>query len=536
MIKRNVTVKLQGSRAVVDSPIYLYQYDKNICLVITLLNNRYEYDKDTRLSFTLVKPNGATVESSLSAIIQGKYYITLTGEMLDGAEEIGQNLIQIRQHSDKGVVSLPPFAIHILRSYVQPTSVDGIEDVLLTENEYMLLTENQRAIEVFGTVKISELPTTTDIIGYVPITQDGTTYKLDISDFATKEDVANVTIDLSPYATKEEVNAKADKEHNHDEDYADINHNHDTVYAKLGDLEHNHDTQYAPINHKHDNDYAPKQHEHSQYLTEHQDISHLASQAYVKNEIANAQLGGEGTEIDLSGYATKDDLLVKADKEHTHSQYLTQHQDISHLATKQELVHNHDNQYAPKTHTHEQYLTEHQNISHLATKEELVHNHDTQYAPISHEHEQYLTEHQSLTHLATKADILNKSDKGHTHSYNDLLDKPTIPSVDGLASEDYVDNAVANVKVDTSHLATKQEVQAKADENHNHDTVYAPIVHEHDNYLTEHQDISHLVSKEEFNAVATGIITSASIKSIELVDELPSEQQQGVLYIVKAGV
>lgn len=40
----------------------------------------------------------------------------------------------------------------------------------------------------------------------------------------------------------------------------------------------------------------------------------FASESYVKNEIANAQLGGEGGEIDLSGYATKDDLAKKVDK------------------------------------------------------------------------------------------------------------------------------------------------------------------------------------------------------------------------------
>lgn len=463
MIKRNVTVKLQGSRAVVDSPIYLYQYDKNICLVITLLNNRYEYDKDTKLSFTLVKPNGATVESSLSAIIQGKYYITLTEQMLDGAEEVGQHLIQIRQHNDNGIVSLPPFAIHVLKSYVQPTSVDGIEDALLTENEYMLLTENQRAIEVFGTVRISELPSTTDVNGYIPVTQDDMTYKLDISNFALEEDL----------------------EHNHDEQYADINHNHDIVYAKKEELVHNHDKQYAPLSH-----------EHEQYLTEHQDISHLASQEFVKAEIANAQLNGDGEDIDLSIYATKNDLATKADKKHTHEEYLTQHQDISHLATKQELVHNHDNQYAPKTHTHEQYLTEHQNISHLATKQELQ----------------------------------AKADEEHTHSYNDLTDKPNL---DEKASISYVDNAVANVTVDTSDLATKEEVNAKADENHNHDTVYAPIVHEHDNYLEE-QDISHLALKTEIPSVE-GMVTSTTVVRIELVDIIPSEQEQGVLYIVKAG-
>ena len=41
-------------------------------------------------------------------------------------------------------------------------------------------------------------------------------------------------------------------------------------------------------------------------------IEGLATEEYVKNEIANAQL--EGEEIDLSGYATKDELNNKADK------------------------------------------------------------------------------------------------------------------------------------------------------------------------------------------------------------------------------
>lgn len=43
--------------------------------------------------------------------------------------------------------------------------------------------------------------------------------------------------------------------------------------------------------------------------------SGFTTEAFVKNEIANAQLGGEGGDIDLSGYATKDDLLNKVDKE-----------------------------------------------------------------------------------------------------------------------------------------------------------------------------------------------------------------------------
>ena len=40
----------------------------------------------------------------------------------------------------------------------------------------------------------------------------------------------------------------------------------------------------------------------------------FATESYVKNEIANAQLNGDNTDIDLSGYATKDDLAKKVDK------------------------------------------------------------------------------------------------------------------------------------------------------------------------------------------------------------------------------
>lgn len=43
--------------------------------------------------------------------------------------------------------------------------------------------------------------------------------------------------------------------------------------------------------------------------------SGFATETFVKNEIANAQLGGEGGDIDLEGFATKDDLLTKVDKE-----------------------------------------------------------------------------------------------------------------------------------------------------------------------------------------------------------------------------
>jgi hypothetical protein len=43
-------------------------------------------------------------------------------------------------------------------------------------------------------------------------------------------------------------------------------------------------------------------------------LTNYATKTYVSNAIANAQLGGGNTEIDLSGYATKEELNNKADK------------------------------------------------------------------------------------------------------------------------------------------------------------------------------------------------------------------------------
>lgn len=41
--------------------------------------------------------------------------------------------------------------------------------------------------------------------------------------------------------------------------------------------------------------------------------------------------------------------------------------------------------------------------------------------------------------------IAGKADAGHVHSYNDLTDKPVIPSIEGLATTNYVDGKVADL-------------------------------------------------------------------------------------------
>ena len=147
-----------------------------------------------------------------------------------------------------------------------------------------------------------------------------------------------------------------------------------------------------------------------------------------------------------------------------------------------------------------------------------------------------------LSGYATKEELSNKSDKTHNHSYNDLTDKPTIPSTTNLATKTELTNG----------LATK-----------------ADKVHTHDQYLTEHQDLSDYALKNEIPTVptkvsqltndkgyltsvpseyvtetelndaisglggGTGNVSSDVIRSIMVVDALPEVELEGVLYLVK---
>ena len=70
----------------------------------------------------------------------------------------------------------------------------------------------------------------------------------------------------------------------------------------------------------------------------------------------------------------------------------------------------------------------------------------------------------SLTHNDLTNELKANYDAAYTysqakHSYNDLTDKPTIPSIDGLATEEYVQNAIKSAGTGSSDVATDDEVK-----------------------------------------------------------------------------
>ena len=115
------------------------------------------------------------------------------------------------------------------------------------------------------------------------------------------------------------------------------------------------------------------------------DLSEYAKMDYVDQQIANAVTGGK---LDLSAYAKVADMNTE-------------------LAKKVDKVDG-------------KSLIDDAEIARLAD----IHNYDD-------------TEVRGL--------IAGKADAGHVHSYNDLTDKPVIPSIEGLATETYVDGKVADL-------------------------------------------------------------------------------------------
>lgn len=79
---------------------------------------------------------------------------------------------------------------------------------------------------------------------------------------------------------------------------------------------------------------------------------------------------------------------------------------------------------------------------------------------ITKEGETYLVRDEEALHSEAELGLAAVAKSG---SYNDLLDKPTIPDTTGLATEGYVANAVANGKVGMASEAYVNEAIAGID-------------------------------------------------------------------------
>lgn len=225
------------------------------------------------------------------------------------------------------------------------------------------------------------------------------------------------------------------------------------------------------------------------YLTAHQSLDHL---------VTKQELEGKGyltSHQDISGLVTKDELEQKG--------YLTNHQDLSEYAKKTELY----NDTALKERVVALENKAPVDLSHLVTKDELDGKH-------------YLTEHQPLTDYALKTEI--------PQAYNDADLKERVTSLEAkaLANGAYDDSNLrtrihaleikedkdtvyddADVKRRLSALESKPDVQV--------DTLVTKQELESKGFLTAHQDLSEYAKKTELPTPYNDTALSERVAKLE---------------------
>lgn len=360
------------------------------------------------------------------------------------------------------------------------------KDVDLTgyAKESFVTTEIQKAVD---NIAIPEVPTNvgafTNDAGYItladipPVDLSG---KADVSH--THEEYALAEHEHDKYLTEhQDISGKADKDHTHDE-YADKEHVHEQYLTEHQSLE-----EYAKKSELPDiSTKADKEHTHEQYLTQQDisdkaDVNHKHDDLYevkgaaeaVKNDLLNGAGDAYDTLKELGDLIANNKSTIealetvatgKADKEHSHDEYALK-ESLSGLASKLELPTltsqlTNDSGYITASALPTDYLVESDLaeyvksgvISDMATKtwvsEQGFITNVEDKADKEHTHEEYLT-----------ADALTGYSK-FSGSYKDLTDTPEIPSVEGLASTTYVDEAVSTA------------AGLKADKEHKHDELY----------------------------------------------------------------
>ena len=139
LIRKNLTITIDGNKASVDEPLYMYQGDKNIDIYFTIIDSKFKFSEtnsnilvDSTAKYSTIKvlkPNGEKIKTNKKAIEDNKIVFTINQEFADEAVEIGKYKLQIQLWSinadNQGRVTIPPIEFEVL----EPIFEDNDESV-----------------------------------------------------------------------------------------------------------------------------------------------------------------------------------------------------------------------------------------------------------------------------------------------------------------------------------------------------------------------------------------------------------------------
>ena len=321
------------------------------------------------------------------------------------------------------------------------------------------LTEHQ---DLSGYAKTSSIPTKTSQLtndsGYLKSipSEYVTESELNAKGLATETFVTNKIaeaslgggeVDLSGYVTKDDLSGYAEK--------TDII----TPEDLLEPVESEEPNFISMLNDKYDDvTLVNNSLEFSSNTVVKKKVSGLATETFVANKIAEASLSGG--EVDLSGYATKDELSEYAKTSSIPTK-------TSQLSNDSGYLKSIPSEYVTDTELNAKgYLTEHQDLSEYAktssipTKTSQLSNDSGYLTAVPSEYvtdselndKGYLTEHQDLSEYAKTSNIPTKTsqltnDSGYLTSVPSEYVTDTELNAKGLATETFVTNKIAEASL-----------------------------------------------------------------------------------------
>lgn len=128
LIRKDLTITIDGNKASVDEPLYMYQGDRNIDIYFTIIDSKFKFSEtnsnilvDSTAKYSTIKvlkPNGEKIRTDKKAIEDNKIVFTINQEFADEAVEIGIYKLQIQLWSidatNQGRVTIPPIEFEVL--------------------------------------------------------------------------------------------------------------------------------------------------------------------------------------------------------------------------------------------------------------------------------------------------------------------------------------------------------------------------------------------------------------------------------------
>ena len=211
MLTKTTKITVKDYNIVLKSPLKFYKED-SLMLYFELEEYGLVVEKNGRMSYATTQ---LFPESAFLYVETPKNVDTIEAAHIEGNRvcfqltalytiNIGISRMQIVLLDGGSRKALPPFEFEVqpvIYTEKPPITYDGLMDeygVALCSEDMMLLESTD---EVYG-IRISELPMTDDILGYIPIVQDGVTkqvYTQNIVDVAKTNTMASVETYVESY-------------------------------------------------------------------------------------------------------------------------------------------------------------------------------------------------------------------------------------------------------------------------------------------------------------------------------------------------